>query len=824
MRPYQRGRGHAHSKFGGNSNRGRGRAKSREVQRDRPGWNTDDIGFQDTQEIFHKSNFRNANRSNQYQKSDETSGYYHRNFEENSGSMEQCYDRDDYNFVGRERHASDTFEYLERDRYSRDNAEFADKEYDRFYERDNINERRDRDGNFVEDIRVSYSRDNDTYENRSYNKDERDPYDDRRYDMGDNYDFQHPHDYDRRDLHDYQNRETLGSEQQYYNEERVNDARDRRRNFKRAGYENYYFDSPRQERYKERNWHKRIFSENKNESTDIYEPLEEGVLSSQSNQRSYDWPTNESGIKMAIEFLKNKPTNVEPKIREEESVVNQDSEEELNNLPVIKPELLGKEAIEDLISDLLNLLLKNGGEFTVIGLEKEFVSTVKHRFKDDKVLKPFLQKYPKVFEFDTEKANKEEDGLSTEGIELVRAKSDVKLCQAHSNHPKSCQGDCDALHICKFYVLSSCDMIKCKFGHNLSDDHNIEVQQKFYLHRVELPNLCLLLQHDANRCRVTVPIICHFYNSLKGCRSKEKMGNQQQQQKCPFLHICRNFVEGRCNIWSSCRRNHSLLQGNVYEILCKYGLDPRVLVDGLTRDLALLKWSLTDFKDELVKTGRRYMSNQLGMDEEKSDFTKERLKRKVQVGGDDVISVKIQKVMDTSLSSVSSETNSQETSIEEKRNVCMAAKDLIEDTALKLEKDGASPAGKESYSKKISKSSTVLNNKTTNKVSGKDEVTTNNIPGKDEATNNQVPENDENATNHIPCWSIADNNKWTEISQKTIKDLETKYQNYLAAKTATVLVDGKYFTVDFNKLSGCYSGSAAIVKLKRAMVKEPVKP
>lgn len=356
-------------------------------------------------------------------------------------------------------------------------------------------------------------------------------------------------------------------------------------------------------------------------------------------------------------------------------------------------------------------------------------------------------------------------------------------------------------------------MIKCKFGHNLSDDHNIEVQQKFYLHRVELPNLCLLLQHDANRCRVTVPIICHFYNSLKGCRSKEKMGNQQQQ-KCPFLHICRNFVEGRCNIWSSCRRNHSLLQGNVYEILCKYGLDPRVLVDGLTRDLALLKWSLNDFKDELVKTGRRYMSNQLGMDEDKSDLTKERLKRKVQVGGDDVISVKIQKVMDTSLSSVSSETNSQETSIEEKRSVCMAAKDLIEDTALKLGKDGASPAGKESYSKKISKSSAVLNNKaTTNKVRGKDEVTT-----------NQVPDNDENATNQIPCWSIADNNKWTEISQKTMNDLETEYQNYLAAKTATVLVDGKYFTVDFNKLSGCYSGSAAIVKLKRAMVKEPIKP
>ncbi|XP_063428378.1 uncharacterized protein LOC134711610 [Mytilus trossulus] len=824
MRPYQRGRGRARSKFGGNSFRGRGRAKTREAQRDRPGWNTDDIGFKDTQEIFDKSHFRNSPRSNLYETSDETS-YCHRNFEENSGSLEQCYDRDDYSIVGRERHASDTFEYLDRGRYSRDNAEFADKEYDRYYERDNINERRDRDVNFAEGDRGSCSRDNDIYENRTYNKDLRDPYDARSYDMGDNFEFQHSNDYDRRDLHDYHNRETDDNECQYYNETRVHDARDRRRNFKRAGYEDLHFSNPKQERYKDRNWNKRNFSEDKNERTDTYKPLEESVVSSQSNQSSYDWPTNESGIKMAIEFLKNKPTDVCSESKEEESVIDPDFAEELKNLPVIKPELLGKEAVEDLISDLLNLLLKNGGEYTVAGLEKEFVSTVKHRFKDDKVLKPFLQKYPKVFEFDTEIANNEEGGLSTEGTELVRAKSDVKLCQAHSNHPKSCQGDCDALHICKFYVLSSCDMMRCKFGHNLSDDHNIEVQQKFYLHRVELPNLCLLLQHDANRCRVTVPIICHFYNSLKGCRTKEKVGNQQQQQKCPFLHICRSFVEGRCNIWSSCRRNHSLLQGNVYEILCKYGLDPRVLVDGLTRVLALLKWSLNDFKDELVKTGRKCSSNRLGMDDEKPDHTKERLKRKVQVGGDDVISVKIQKVMDTSLSSISSETNSQETSIDEKRNVCMAAKDLIEDTALKLEKDGATSAGKQYNPKKNSKSSAVLNNETaTNKVQRKDEATTNQLSLKSETTTKQVPDNDDNATNQIPCWSIADNNKWTEISQNTIKDLETRYQNFLAAKTATVLVDGKYFTVDFNKLSGCYSGSAAIVKLKRAMVEEPNKP
>jgi hypothetical protein len=73
------------------------------------------------------------------------------------------------------------------------------------------------------------------------------------------------------------------------------------------------------------------------------------------------------------------------------------------------------------------------------------------------------------FEFDTDGAFDEEEGEINDDIEIVRAKTVVELCQAHSADPKSCNGDCNSLHVCRFYILSSCEMTNCKFGHILDN-------------------------------------------------------------------------------------------------------------------------------------------------------------------------------------------------------------------------------------------------------------------------------------------------------------------------------------------------------------------
>jgi hypothetical protein len=141
--------------------------------------------------------------------------------------------------------------------------------------------------------------------------------------------------------------------------------------------------------------------------------------------------------------------------KSEKQGLNLDNLDEQTNLPFIRPEMLLDETLKDLISDLLNIILKNFGEVTIGKLEKDFVSLVNHRFMQPNVLRFFLQKYPQVFEFDTDGAFDVEEGEINDDIEIVRAKTVVELCQAHSADPKSCNGDCNSLHVCRFYILSS---------------------------------------------------------------------------------------------------------------------------------------------------------------------------------------------------------------------------------------------------------------------------------------------------------------------------------------------------------------------------------
>lgn len=284
----------------------------------------------------------------------------------------------------------------------------------------------------------------------------------------------------------------------------------------------------------------------------------------------------------------------------------------------VSSETIEEYSIEDKVSILLNIILENGGEIEIEELQKDCFETFGQIIDEDKGdLKTFLEDYPKVFEFDTETVEEAEEGESPEETGRVRAKTEATLCQAHSNDPKSCNGGCNALHICKFYILSSCEMNKCKFIHDFDNEHNKKVKRKFYLHRVELPNICRLLQHDANRCRVTVPVICRYYNTDRGCRSGDSGRNQQSPRKCPFLHLCSNYVDGKCCA-AFCRQNHRLLEGHVLEILVKYNLDPREWNQGETRIMSLLRWSSNDFKENnknryipyKVKKGYNDLSNE----------------------------------------------------------------------------------------------------------------------------------------------------------------------------------------------------------------------
>jgi hypothetical protein len=556
---------------------------------------------------------------------------------------------------------------------------------------------------------------------------------------------------DRFDYEDDSFRENYGRRQRNYdkNRERVDEHRK----------QDYVQDnSTRNGRYQEENWNTmRSFDSSQRNRED--EGTSQHVLKAENTIRDCDWSTSELGIKMAIQYQK----NIDEVTKSEKQGSNLDNLDEQINLPFIRPEMLAGEALEDLISDLLNIIMKNFGEVTIGKLEKDFVSLVNHRFMHPNVLRSFLQKYPQVFEFDTDGAFDEEEGEINDDIEIVRAKTVVELCQAHSADPKSCNGDCNSLHVCKFYILSSCEMTNCKFGHILDTGHNKTVRRTFYLHRVDLHNLRLLLRHDANRCSVTIPIVCRFYNGPRGCRSDENSGNKQQ--KCPFLHICQNSVEGRCPVWSSCRLNHDLLNRNAYEILCRYGLDPRGLLNGQNRVKTLLLSSITSFQDKgiMKNVKNRYVPIQQKRNEERLI-----LKRKVQVGGNDEISMKIQKVMNTpgpaSGVSNSLEQNMKEDKYESVRNgnTLLNANRMI---------FGPSDIGNGNTARTCENGDfdKNMNIADSNVDQYKHDISIQNI-----------------VERRTPSWSLSDN-----TGKTALKDLEEKYQTYLAAKKATILVDGK---------------------------------
>jgi hypothetical protein len=556
---------------------------------------------------------------------------------------------------------------------------------------------------------------------------------------------------DRFDYEDDSFRENYGRRQRNYdkNRERVDEHRK----------QDYVQDnSTRNGRYQEENWNTmRSFDSCQRNRED--EGTSQHVLKAENTIRDCDWSTSELGIKMAIQYQK----NIDEVTKSEKQGSNLDNLDEQINLPFIRPEMLAGEALEDLISDLLNIILKNFGEVTIGKLEKDFVSLVNHRFMHPNVLRSFLQKYPQVFEFDTDGAFDEEEGEINDDIEIVRAKTVVELCQAHSADPKSCNGDCNSLHVCKFYILSSCEMTNCKFGHILDTGHNKTVRRTFYLHRVDLHNLRLLLRHDANRCSVTIPIVCRFYNGPRGCRSDGNSGNKQH--KCPYLHICQNFAEGRCAGSPSCRLNHELFNGNAYEFLCRYGLDPRGLLNGQNRVKTLLLSSITSFQDKgiMKNVKNRYVPIQQKRNEERLI-----LKRKVQVGGNGEISMKKQKVMNT-LDPASDVSNSLEQNMKEDKyesvrngNTLLNANRMI---------FGPSDIGNGNTARTCENGDfdKNMNIADSNVDQYKHDISIQNI-----------------VERRTPSWSLSDN-----TGKTALKDLEEKYQTYLAAKKATILVDGK---------------------------------
>nr|AAH84660.1 LOC495238 protein [Xenopus laevis] len=143
-------------------------------------------------------------------------------------------------------------------------------------------------------------------------------------------------------------------------------------------------------------------------------------------------------------------------------------------------------------------------------------------------------------------------------------RSDLRLCQT----PK-CAGDCGQLHLCRFYILGSCNRSPCKFNHCIRNAHNLSVLQKFHLDSMPIDELRqLLLQNDPN----LLPDICSHYN-----RGDGPHGSCTYKNKCNKLHVCQHFLQGDCKFGEKCKRCHDLSEEETLKKLTKWQLSDSLL-------------------------------------------------------------------------------------------------------------------------------------------------------------------------------------------------------------------------------------------------------
>ena len=167
---------------------------------------------------------------------------------------------------------------------------------------------------------------------------------------------------------------------------------------------------------------------------------------------------------------------------------------------------------------------------------------------------------------------------------FVKPITNLGLCPIHCSKRGTCRGgNCEGLHICKFYLLSDTCRFngrECSFGHDLSTSHNRQKIQQHLLDELSVMEQKILFRKCVHHTATTLPKICKFYNVKEGrCRYSET------GSVCPALHICKHYILGNCSYGPRCKRNHNLFEFGVDDVLKKHGMDVKRSAKEILTDL-----------------------------------------------------------------------------------------------------------------------------------------------------------------------------------------------------------------------------------------------
>ncbi|XP_066302590.1 protein mono-ADP-ribosyltransferase PARP12-like [Branchiostoma lanceolatum] len=117
----------------------------------------------------------------------------------------------------------------------------------------------------------------------------------------------------------------------------------------------------------------------------------------------------------------------------------------------------------------------------------------------------------------------------------------ARLCFGHTMKSGCQKGDqCQFFHLCRNFIQGSCNHgPRCKFVHDLESE-----QARKLVHELQLD--CLTDDQIFNVIRNSAPKVCEAYNTHSCLKA----------DRCPDIHICSEFVRGRCADDTTCDLNH----------------------------------------------------------------------------------------------------------------------------------------------------------------------------------------------------------------------------------------------------------------------------
>ncbi|XP_044137267.1 protein mono-ADP-ribosyltransferase PARP12-like [Bufo gargarizans] len=139
--------------------------------------------------------------------------------------------------------------------------------------------------------------------------------------------------------------------------------------------------------------------------------------------------------------------------------------------------------------------------------------------------------------------------------------SPLRIC---ADRKQECTGNCGRLHVCRYFILGSCNRPHCKFSHSIDSGEATRILQEHHINGVTIPELrYLLLQNDPH----LLPDVCLHYN-----RGDGPHGSCTFKTNCNKLHVCQHFLHGDCKFGSKCKRSHDLDSEETKRKLLKWGL------------------------------------------------------------------------------------------------------------------------------------------------------------------------------------------------------------------------------------------------------------